>query len=142
MTDQITQSVQQIVRKVGYQKAGYLLSRIEQQLLSKNSSFCTVEASVRFILETVSGSYGLELDQLINCDQEECREARTICYLLMKDFAHCSYAKIGWQFGRSKRQMHYHISRGRDLLEIPRAHPRFNRQYNHAENQLIEFLKQ
>ncbi len=71
---------------------------------------------------------------------EDYKNARMICYHLLRKHTKMSYSRIGKAFEQRKRAVLYHTQRCDEIFTVPQFHKDFVRKYNALEEAVMQFL--
>ena len=101
-----------------------------------------IELLTEFLVVNCVLVYSLDKYSFFTSQIREYRDARMICFSLLKKYSGCSASFIAQNLGVTKRTVNYNDSNCRDRLTVPASYREFVNNYEIIERRTISFLTQ
>ena len=130
----------EVVGKLGLQRTVALLDSFINKLSVAPKQTEKVKLITHYLKITAVKCFDLKEEDFLTSNIKEYREARMICYHLLKKYCDFSYAKIAEVFGQSERTVLYFYHKAEELLSLPQHYKSLAQRHATIEDQLIEFI--
>ena len=136
----LQQSIDTLIGKFGLHKTIEVIDSLSgnTELQSKDSE--KVKLLLVFIISQAIEVFNLKEEHFYSSAVQEYREARMVCYYLLKKYTDTSYAKIGENFNQSKRAILYNYHKCDEILSIPQFYKALVEKFKTLENNTINFI--
>lgn len=136
----LQQSVDTLIGKFGLIKTIEVINNLTGNTQLQSSDTQKVKLLLVFVISQSIEIFNLQESQFKESTVQEYRDARMACYFLLKKYTDTSYAKIGENFGQSKRAVMYNYHKCDEILSIPQFYKPFVERYKMLENNVINFI--
>jgi len=133
-------TLDQFVSKYGLSRStnilnGFLQARKKEVWNSKHGKLV-----MDFVAAEAIEIYGIDEHQLVSGTDQDCRDARMCCYVVLKNYTEYSFTQIGAYFGRDKQHTAYYTYKLREVLTIPEYYRDLVARYIELEERFADFL--
>lgn len=129
-----------VVGKLGLQKTIRLLDSFIDNAaitLPENSRFRLL---TEYVISCAIKVFDLKAEEFFTSRKLEYREARMVCYSLIKKYTDSTYPKIAELFGQNERRVLYFTVKVQDRLSLPEYYREFIIRHDAVERKVIEFI--
>lgn len=138
--ENLQQSIDKVIGKLGLQRTIALLDSFVGKMSIKPDETEKVKLITGYLVSTAIKCYDLNEQEFYSSKIREYREARMICYHLLRKYLEYSYPKIAKAFKQKERIVMHFYHRAEEFLSVPQFYKPFVQKYTAIENQLIEFI--
>ena len=136
----LQQQIDQVIGKIGLDKTIFLLSSFIDSSDIAVSQPQKFQMLSRYLITECIRVFELNDKLFFTSNIQEYRDARMVCYHLLKKYTGLSYSKIAEDFGLTKRNILYGAKKCEEKLSVPYYYEGFVEKYDLLESTFLQFI--
>ena len=136
----LQQQIDQVIGKIGLDKTIFLLSSFIDSYNIAVSQPQKFQMLSRYLITECIRVFELNDKLFFTSNIQEYRDARMVCYHLLKKYTGLSYSKIAEDFGLTKRNILYGAKKCEEKLSVPYYYEGFVEKYDLLESTFLQFI--